>query len=63
MIISKFAEMLRSAKRVRDGQLLANSDCRGILDFAVSRDGAGALCGKIVVDAVICAFAKQRAAM
>lgn len=41
--------MLRSAERIGDSQLLANSDCGGVLYFTVSRDGAGALRCRIEV--------------
>src|ERR1700686_664675 len=53
----------RSTKRVGDCKLFANSDCRGILNFTMSRYSAGALCGRIMVDAVVCTFANKLAAM
>ena len=52
-----------SAKRVRNGQLLADPKSRGILDFCVPRHGAGALGLRIVIDAVLAALAKQHATM
>jgi hypothetical protein len=50
-----------SAKRVRHTELLADTDRRGILDFAMTRDGAGALRGRVVVNAVLCTFAEKHA--
>jgi hypothetical protein len=52
---------LRSlAKRVGDCKLLADSDCRRVLNFTMSRHSAGALCWGIMVDAVVSALAKQQ---
>jgi hypothetical protein len=52
-----------SAKRIGDCKLLADSDCSGILDFFMSRHRAGSLGGRVVVDAVLGAFAKKDAAV
>jgi len=52
-----------SAKGVGHVELFADADRRWILDFLVPRDGAGALGGGIVIDAVLGAFAKKSAAV
>jgi hypothetical protein len=53
----------RLAQRVGNRKLFANSDCGRVLNLTMSRYRAGALCGRIMVDAVISTLAKQHAAM
>jgi hypothetical protein len=55
--------MSRSSQRVGDSQLFADFDCGGILDFAMSRHGAGAQGCWIVIDAMLGAFPMQDAAI
>ena len=50
-------------KRVGHGELLANVFGGRILDLSMPRHGACALCGGVVIDAVLCTFAKEHATM
>jgi hypothetical protein len=52
---------MNSAKRMRHIEIFADPDRRRILDFTVPRNGGSSLGSGIVVDAVLCSFAKKNA--
>ena len=47
----------------RELQAVCKSDCGRVFNFTMSRYGIGALCGRIMVGAVVSTLAKQHAAM